>query len=257
MLAIMEVFCSIQGEGSSSGNISVFIRFGGCNFSCPGFAVEYKNPKTGEIKKGCDSFYAVDPAFKNTWNYVETFEEIVEMVDAALIDYPKGALSKPDIVITGGEPTIHWKNSEFQKLLGYYVSRNYAVTIETNASRYIEFEREYQKKIKFSMSIKLAVSGELEHKRLNIDNITNIIENSPNSYFKFVVVKDGIDETEKEIESILREIPAYGEVYLMPLGETKETLEYNAEAVIELCIRKGFRYSDRIHIRIWGSEIGR
>lgn len=257
MLAIMEVFTSVQGEGSNTGNISVFIRFGGCNFSCQGFSVEYTDPKTGETKKGCDSFYAVDPAFKKNWNYVETFEEIVALVDAVIPQYPKAVLTRPDIVITGGEPTISWKNPEFQKLLAYYVSRNHEVTIETNASRYIEFKREYQKKIKFSMSVKLSSSGEPEHKRINIDNITNIIENSPNSYLKFVVGKDDIDLVEQEIDNILKEIPAYGEVYLMPLGETRDVLEYNAEAVINLCLKKGFKYSDRIHIRIWNSEAGR
>ena len=34
MLAIMEMFGpTIQGEGARAGNISFFIRFGGCNFS--------------------------------------------------------------------------------------------------------------------------------------------------------------------------------------------------------------------------------
>jgi organic radical activating enzyme len=256
MIPIMEVFTSIQGEGSNTGNISVFIRVGGCNFSCAGFKVPYKDPKTGEEKFGCDSYYSVDAAFRKNWNIVESFEEIVDMVDNVIPKYPKAVLTKPDIVITGGEPTLYWKNAEFQKLLAYYVSRNHNVTIETNASQSIDFKREYQKQIKFSMSVKLSVSGEPEHKRINIDNITNIIENSPTSYLKFVVAKDTIDETEKEIDAILKEIPVYGTVYLMPLGDINETLNYNAEAVINLCIKKGFKYSDRTHIRIWGNLQG-
>jgi 7-carboxy-7-deazaguanine synthase len=257
MMALTEVFCSIQGEGSSAGNISIFIRFSGCNFQCPGFGVEYTNPKTGETKRGCDSFYSVDPAFKKTWDYVETFEEIVDLVDAIMPKYPKALLTKPDIVITGGEPTIAWKNPEFQKLLAYYISRNHEVTIETNASLYIEFKREYQRKVKFSMSVKLAVSGEPEHKRINIDNITNIVENSPQSYLKFVVGKDNIEETEKEIDSILKEIPVYCTVFVMPLGDNKTNLEYNARSVIEMALKKGFTYSDRLHIRIWNNEMAR
>ena len=252
----MEVFASIQGEGSSAGNISVFIRLGGCNFQCNGFKVEYKDPKTNEVKFGCDSFYSVDTAFKHNWHFVESFEEIVDMVDKVIPKYPKAVLTKPDIVITGGEPTLYWKNQEFQKLIAYYVSRNHDVTVETNASRNISFHREYQRKVKFSMSVKLAVSGEPEHKRINIENITNIIENSPNSYLKFVVGKDGIEETEKEIDAILKEIPAYCEVYLMPLGGTMETLKYNAESVFNLCIKKGFKYSDRLHIRIFSDKPG-
>lgn len=256
MIPIMEVFSSIQGEGSSAGHISIFIRVGGCNFQCPGFKVAYKDPKTGEEKFGCDSYYSVNTGFKKQWNFVETFEEIVDMVDEIMPVYPKAVLTKPEIVITGGEPTLYWKNAEFQKLLAYYTSRNHAVTIETNASRDIHFKRDYQRQIKFSMSVKLSNSGEAEHKRINIDNITNIIENSPQSYLKFVVDKNNIDNEEKEIDNLLREIPVYATVYLMPLGDIQETLEYNAEAAMALCLKKGFKYSDRLHIRIWGNKPG-
>ncbi len=256
MIPVCEVFTSIQGEGANSGNISVFIRVGGCNFRCKGFAVPYEDQKTGEKKMGCDSFYSVDPSFKSTWNMTETFEEIVDMVDKVMPSYPKAVLTKPDIVITGGEPTLHWQNAEFQKLLAYYVSRNHDVTIETNASKDLEFVRQYQKDIRFSMSVKLSNSGEDEHKRINIDAITNIIENAPNSYLKFVVSKDNMEAEEKEINSILEEIPIYATVFLMPLGETKEAVEYNAESVIDLCVKKGFKYSDRIHIRIWSNLPG-
>lgn len=252
----MEVFRSVQGEGNNAGNISVFIRFGGCNLRCPGFGVKYTDPITGEEKLGCDSFYAVDPAFKRDWNMVETFEEIVDMIDKVMPVYPKAVLTKPDIVITGGEPLLHWKNPEFQKLLAYYVSRNHDVTIETNASKSVDFKRAYQRKLRFSMSVKLASSGELEHKRINIDAITEIIENAPNSYLKFVVDPANIEREEKEIDTILKEIPIYGDVFLMPLGETKETLDNNAPLVIEMCIKKGFKYSDRLHIRVWDSKRG-
>ena len=257
MIPIYEVFCSIQGEGNNSGHISVFIRVGGCNFRCKGFAVKYKDPKTGEDKMGCDSFYSVDPGFKKEWNFTESFEDIVDMVDAVIPSYPKAVLTKPDIVITGGEPSLYWKNAEFQKLLAYYVSRNHDVTIETNATKDIEFVREYQRKIRFSMSVKLSNSGEPEHKRINIDAITNIIEQAPNSYLKFVVSRDNMGAEEKEIGSILREIPIYADCFLMPLGDTKKSVEYNAQSVIELCIKKGFKYSDRTHIRIWDSQIGK
>lgn len=256
MIPIMEVFSSVQGEGSNAGHISVFIRVGGCNFKCPGFNVEYKDPKTGEIKKGCDSYYSVDTKFKKEWNFAESFEEIVDMVDEVMPSYPKAVLTKPEIVITGGEPTLYWKDNEFQKLLAYYISRNHDVTIETNASKDIHFKRDYQRKVKFSMSVKLLNSGEAEHKRINIDNITNIIENASDSYLKFVVDKDEINEVELEIDGLLREIPVYADVYLMPLGDTIERVNYNAEAVINLCMKKGFKYSDRLHIRIWDNKAG-
>jgi organic radical activating enzyme len=67
MLEVNEIFGpTIQGEGKRMGNISYFIRFGGCNFNCKGFGCEYTDPK-GNNKVGCDSWYAVDQSFKKNW----------------------------------------------------------------------------------------------------------------------------------------------------------------------------------------------
>ena len=136
--------------------------------------------------------------------------------------------TKPDIVITGGEPTIYWKDEEFQKLLAYFITRDYKVTIETNSSIDIDFIKSYQRKIIFSMSVKLSVSGEPEHKRINIDNISNIIENAKDSYFKFVISKETYEQDMKEIKNILKEVAAYTDVYLMPLGENSEQIKRNS-----------------------------
>lgn len=255
MLPLMESFLSIQGEGARAGQISVFVRFGGCNFTCAGFGVEYKDPKTGEQKFGCDSYYAVDRGFKKEWDFLN-YSDIVVKINEHITTANLEAV-KPDIVITGGEPTIHWSNSEFQNLLIYYISRGHKITIETNATLDIEFTKPYQKDIIFSMSVKLSNSGEPEHKRINIDNLTNILENSPHSYFKFVVDGAKKNEVGKEIENIIKEIPWYADIYLMPLGETTEVLKHNALQTAELAIEKGWKYSDRLHIRLWENEIAK
>jgi len=183
--------------------------------------------------------------------------DLVNEIDSKIPEFSKHNLIKPDIVFTGGEPLIYWNNKEYQKLLAHYISRGHHVTIETNASLDIDFNRKYQEEIQFSMSVKLSNSGEPKHKRINIENITNIMENSKNSYLKFVVNKDSWDEDFEEIKEILKDIPYYVEnVYLMPMGDTKEVLEKNAKFTMEKCIELGFLYSDRIHIRIWDNEPG-
>lgn len=151
---------------------------------------------------------------------------------------------------------MHWKNQDFQNFVAYYISRGHKVTIETNASLDIEFTRKYQKEIIFSMSVKLSNSAEPEEKRINIETLNKIVEETSSSYFKFVIDKENINEIEKEIDSILEKLPYYASVYLMPMGETKEILEKNAPSTIELCMKKNFNYSDRIHIRIWDSKPG-
>ncbi|MGB6328630.1 MAG: 7-carboxy-7-deazaguanine synthase QueE [Halarcobacter sp.] len=248
MLEINEIFGpTIQGEGKLIGTPSIFIRLSRCNMRCKGFNVNYKTPN-GELKKSCDTYYAVDPAFKNEWQKLNS-KEIIKVVSKL------EANPKIDIVITGGEPLLYWQNDEFQKLLKYYVEKEHQVTIETNASLDIDFTEDYQKKVLFSMSVKLSNSLETKRKRINIDAIKKVFSETSNSYLKFVVNKSSIDEIEKEILDILKNIENY-EVYLMPLGSTVDEINDNSEAVINMAIKNGFKYSDRLHIRIWDNKRG-
>lgn len=248
MLPLMESFLSIQGEGARAGHLSVFVRFGGCNFSCAGFGVKYTDPE-GNEKFGCDSYYSVDQKFKKQWEFL-SYSDIVEKINKKISDAGLEA-ARPDIVITGGEPTMYWSNAEFQNILIYYISRGHKITIETNGSLDITFDKAYQREIMFSMSVKLAVSGEPEHRRINIDNLSTILENSPHSYFKFVIDGEHAEDVGIEIENIIKEIPWYSDIFLMPLGETTDVLNKNALPTAELAIKKGWKYSDRLHIRLW------
>jgi len=248
MIPIMEHFSSIQGEGKRTGNVSIFVRLGGCNFSCAGFGVEYQTPE-GETKYGCDSWYSVDKSFKNTWELLD-YKELITQINKHIV--PEH-YKKADIVITGGEPTMYWKDKDFQKVLRYYSSRGHHITIETNASIDLEIVDDYQREIAFSMSVKLAVSGEKEHKRINIDNISNIAAKTKESYLKFVV-KDQKDID--EILDVIQSIPDLVDIYLMPLGETRVALEKTRMFVIEAAHKHGFMYSDRLHIIAWDDEPG-
>ncbi len=250
MLEITEIFGpTIQGEGKKLGHPSIFIRFGKCNLTCQGFEVEYTTP-SGEKKYSCDSYYAVDSEFKQYWEKYDNYENIIKEVQKL---EPKNY--KPDIVITGGEPLLYWNNEEFQKLLEYYISNYYNVTIETNATINIEINKEYQKKILFSMSVKLSNSTESLKKRVNIKTLTNIIRDTEKNYLKFVISKEFINRAKDEIQSILKQIPKV-DVYLMPVGDTVEELNSNSEEVINFAIQNGFLYSDRLHIRIWDDKRG-
>jgi len=250
MLDVTEIFGpTIQGEGKKLGAPSIFIRFGKCNLSCQGFAVEYETP-SGAKKYSCDSYYAVDQEFKKQWTQYSSFEEIVNTVKKLEpINY------KPDIVITGGEPLLYWKNEEFQKLLKYYIHNYYNVTIETNATIGINITKDYQEKILFSMSVKLSNSSEPLKKRVNTVALTNIINNCDNKYLKFVISKDEIQNAHEEIKNILKQLPKV-DVYLMPMGDTVEILNDNSQSVIDLALQNGYLYSDRLHIRIWNDKRG-
>ena len=250
MLEITEIFGpTIQGEGKKLGTPSIFIRFGKCNLSCQGFEVEYETP-SGLKKYSCDSYYAVDNEFKDQWDKYNSYEEIVKEVQKI---EPKNY--KPDIVITGGEPLLYWRDEEFQKLLEYYVNNYYNVTIETNATIKIDINKDYQKKILFSMSVKLSNSIEPLKKRIDTVALTNIIQKSDEKYLKFVISKEFLPIAKKEIENILKQIPKV-DVYLMPMGDSIETLNSNSEAVIDFAVQNGYLYSDRLHIRVWNDKRG-
>ncbi|RXK04262.1 radical SAM protein [Halarcobacter bivalviorum] len=248
MLEVNEIFGpTIQGEGKLVGTPSIFIRFGKCNFKCEGFNVEYETP-SGIKKCSCDSYYAVDMAFKEQWQQMNA-DEIVKEVLLLEPNY------KIDIVITGGEPLLYWKNEEFQKLLKHYIENNYKVTIETNGSLNIDLTETYQKQILFSMSVKLSNSLEPLKKRVNVNTLTKIITQTEGSYLKFVIDEGFKEEANIEIQNILSSIPKV-DVFLMPMGDTAEQINKNSEAVINLAIENGYKYCDRLHIRVWDNKRG-
>lgn len=253
MLEINEIFGpTIQGEGKLVGTPSIFIRFGRCNFNCVGFSVEYETP-SGIKKCACDSYYAVDTAFKDTWTRYKAYDEIVNEVDKLIHKFNYSY--KIDIVITGGEPLLYWNNEEFQKLLEHYVFEGHKVTIETNASLNLNFTKDYQKAILFSMSVKLSNSLEPLKKRINKETLTKILSNTKESYLKFVIGKDFLNIANDEIQEILKDIPKC-DVYLMPLGDTALEISKNCEDVINMAIENGFKYCDRLHIRVWDNKRG-
>lgn len=98
-LPVMEIFDSIQGEGSFIGLPATFVRLSGCNLKCP----------------WCDT--------KESWqtsplNYLSV-EEIVARCAQNLV------------IITGGEPCIH----DLAELTGALQEACKFVCIETNGTR--------------------------------------------------------------------------------------------------------------------------
>lgn len=250
---LVEIFGNtIQGEGPYLGP-AVFVRFGMCNLKCEGFGCTRVAPN-GETIVGCDTIHAVSPKFKSTWTEYAKATDLIDAInkvgDPMLERYRElGTNKKFQLVITGGEPTMWWNSEVFQTMLKYFHSRDFHITIETNASRMIEFTEDYQRALQFSMSVKLSVSGEPERKRLNFDAINNIIENSTGSYFKFVVNPETWDETSKEILNILNSTNSSNTpIYLMPLGETIEKQLKNTRFVFDVCAKYGFSFTPRAHI---------
>ncbi len=241
-LPLVESFYSFQGEGKFAGTPSIFIRLGGCNLGCRGFGVKYE----GAI--GCDSVRAVDEErFGDRWERVESLIPTIE-------NYLDGLEFQPHIVITGGEPLTHYQDPILIDALEHYINRGFKITIETNATIEIDFERfPIYKEVVFSMSVKLKNSGEPYSKRVNPKAIKAIEFSTKESFFKFVVSKRSDEDEIREIASIAPKLP----VYCMPMGATNDELREHDRLTALICIKNGYRFCDRLHIRLWDNEEGR
>jgi len=242
-LPLVEHFYSFQGEGKFVGTPSIFIRLGGCNLGCKGFNVHIDGIT------GCDSLKAVhEERFGSSWKKID---DLVPIINSHL----KNLDFKPDIVITGGEPLLHYQNPILLKMLDYFVKRGFRITFETNATIKIDFENyTIYKNVVFAMSVKLKNSGEPKSKRVIHEAIKAITENTKLSFFKFVLSKDDLFTKEiGEIISCFKDTP----IYCMPMGSTSYELSQNDKAVAEFCIANGYNFVDRMHIRLWSNEEGR
>jgi organic radical activating enzyme len=245
VIYLVEEFYSIQGEGLYSGRPSIFLRFGGCNLTCRGFQKEYQVGE--ELRVGCDSYYSVDRAFSGEWSELHTVDDFKEILSCYS--------GVKHIVITGGEPLIYINQELFLKALELFKRLGYVVTVETNGTIPIDSSPIW-KELFFSISPKLSNSLEPFKSRLNLNALHSIISNSNHHIFKFTIDRASIEmDIEREIELFQREFPD-SEIFLMPLGEDRESLELNSDAVATLSLKGRYNYSDRLHIRLWNRERG-
>ncbi len=246
---IVETFLSIQGEGMYSGKLAIFVRFSGCNFNCIGFGVSRE--KDGSIFTGCDTIKAVfTKDFASTYKKY-TAQELFDRVKSLKKDF------KPIVVITGGEPLIYHKNKEFVRWIELLLEQGFLIHFETNASIELDF-KEYPlyKECCFALGVKLSNSDVIKEKRINEKALQAFKKNAKDSFYKFVLNKNFIlnNQAQEEIEEILT--ICQNEVYCMPMGFNQEEISQNALSVAEFCIKNGYNYSDRLHIRLWGDKEG-
>jgi len=147
------------------------------------------------------------------------------------------------VVVTGGEPL---RAEELGELLERLKESGKFLTVETNATRYRRITCDL-----ISISPKLANCGQKDKaRRLNVEAIGEFI--AEHDYqLKFVVEAESDLEEVEEILSGLGRVER-NKVMLMPQARTQEEYHRRAPQVAQWCIEKGFRFSPRLQVELWG-----
>jgi 7-carboxy-7-deazaguanine synthase len=126
---INEIFLSVQGESSSIGLPTIFVRTGGCNIRCTYCDTPYALTTHGSVKM--------------------TVDEVMAAVRAHRVKR---------VCLTGGEPLIQ-PRAELQELLDKLAGEGYELSIETSGSIPIEPFHLHERQ-RWILDMKVPSSGE-------------------------------------------------------------------------------------------------
>jgi 7-carboxy-7-deazaguanine synthase len=224
---IAEIFYSIQGEGALVGVPSVFVRTSGCNLRCT----------------WCDTPYT-------SWQ-PEGEELGVQQIAARVKTF-----GSSHVVITGGEPMIAPEIAQLTEAISQLGAH---ITIETAGTIYQHVDCDLM-----SISPKLANSTPWErdggrwaaqHERLRYrPEILKRLIAEYDYQIKFVVASPN---DLGEIETVQQELEApAGKIVLMPEGVDRDVLRDRGLWLAEICKSRGFRFSPRLHVELWGDRRG-
>ena len=294
-LRYSEAFYSVQGEGKFVGVPSVFLRTFGCNFRCMNFGLpkdknrweQHKegnryNPEVADliakdvhkttekfedlpiIHTGCDTYASIYPEFK----HFNKLAEVDEVVDHLISLLPEGKWTQDNgqdihLIMTGGEPLLAWQRL-YVELFEHPKMRDLKnVTFETNTTQtlhndfYEYLSNQERFTVTWSCSPKLSVSGEPWDTAIKPDVAReySLVDGS-DMYLKFVVAdQDDVDEVTRAVQ-LYRDSGVECPVYLMPLGGRSEEYTLNVQEVANLCMERGWRFSPRLHISLFGNAWG-
>ena len=235
--------------------------------------------------KGCDSSYTWSKRYKHLITD-KTVEEAVDELQALL---PHGNFihpvtqNKTHMVFTGGEPMIKKTQPGMISVLEEFAKRkmnNTHVTVETNGTRAITPELEEFIENRFyatdeyggmipdslgtpewywSVSPKLwSTAGEKSKKAICPDIVGKYAEVSNHGQLKFVV--NGSEESWREVEDntkLFREAGCNFPVWIMGVGGTFEGLVQTEATIADEAIQRGYNYTSRVHVHIYGNAIGK
>jgi 7-carboxy-7-deazaguanine synthase len=226
---VSEVFLSVQGEGVHAGTPSIFVRTYYCNLTCTWCDTKFTWLDQNAAKPGINYDHM-------------THDELLKKV----LEY------RPckHLVLTGGEPLLHQRI--LAPLLSTLKRSGFFIEVETNGTiapspetiEYVDC---------FNVSPKIANSLVDERLRIRPESLPPFIK-SEKAWFKFVICND---EDLTQVEDLISRFAIPRErVLLMPEGIDAPTLLERSKWLVGICIQKGFRFSPRLHILLFGNKKG-
>ena len=261
-LPIVELYTAVQSEGSRQGYPTIVIRTTGCTHRC----------FFGE-GGWCDSWYTSIHPEKGKYN----FQDIIDMYDK----HPYIS----EMMLTGGSPTMHPK--VVNELTNFANERGIVITMENEGSHYLETDYPIgllSISPKFSNSVPVvgAVTPQGKvvdekmvktHNRLrkNTSAIAKSIAYHTNYHIKPVIDKDLaiLSEVEEFLEELAVELRGNGykdlsldeiraelkdHTWLMPAGDTRESLFESYPVVMNLSRDTGYKFTGRAHIMAFNQD---
>jgi organic radical activating enzyme len=179
-------------------------------------------------------------------------EDWIAECEVAEIAVKIASFNCKNIILTGGEPMMQQERlSDLMALLKEHIR---GVRFETETNGTISPTPEFDALIdQYNVSPKLSNSNNPKKLREKPDAL-RFFAQSPKSVFKFVIA-DASDLSEV-LEMINMYRISEEKVWLMPEGTTPSALARRREWLVEICKEYGFRFSDRLHVQIWGSKKG-
>ena len=226
-----EIFASVQGEGPSMGMPVAFMRLSRCNLAC----VWCDTACTWHFQ-GDERPHRGGVEYDRKANQLSLPEDEV----AARIM----ALGQSRLVITGGEPLL--QAPALVRLLE--LLPDVSVEIETNGTTRAPAPLDIRID-QFNVSPKLAHSGNPAELALLPERL-DAYATDPRAWFKFVIAEPADVDEVLALRDRYRFRP--GHVFLMAEGTDSETLREREKWLAPLCVRHGFRLSDRLHIHLFG-----
>lgn len=246
--------------------------------------------------QGCDSSYTWAKKYRHL-AHNNPVDVICNDIQRSLMhpSNPEGVFCHPrtrqqtHMAFTGGEPMLN--QPAIQDILYEFNKRNNfprQVTVETNGTqmlsddmfntisamydgvgtmpkRYTDgpyptdnYSRDGNEWF-WSVSPKLwSTSGEKESKAIKPDVLAQYAEASNHGQIKYVV--NGTPESWAEVDrytEIFRQAGVFWDVFIMPVGATKEEQEEDQIAEIAMeAMKRGYHFSGRLHAHIFGNKIG-